>query len=107
MDSKTVKLFVDLGLPEEIVREIEKHLIDIYHDEHRNKINMRYTSLLLYFISQQKCRFPTGIKKSLYIYESELKKDHNNRNKICLSGIIFPNKLRYIIRKQEKKYKKK
>jgi len=47
MDSKTVKLFVDLGLPEEIVREIEKHLIDICHDEHRQKFQINELTYLL------------------------------------------------------------
>jgi hypothetical protein len=37
MDSKTVKLFVDLGLPKEIVLEIDNKLIDIYRKEHHKK----------------------------------------------------------------------
>ncbi len=46
MDSRTVKLFVDLGLPEEIVGEIDSHLIDIYRKEHQKKFRS-----VLYFLS--------------------------------------------------------
>ncbi len=42
MDSRTVKLFVDLGLPEEIVGEIDSHLIDIYRKEHNKKFRLRF-----------------------------------------------------------------
>jgi hypothetical protein len=42
MDSRTVKLFVDLGLPEEIVGEIDSHLIDIYRKEHHKKFRLRF-----------------------------------------------------------------
>jgi hypothetical protein len=37
MDPRTVELFVDLGLPREIVGEIDGHLIDIYRKEHHKK----------------------------------------------------------------------
>ncbi len=37
MDSRTVKLFVDLGLPEEIVKVIDNYLIDNYREEHHKK----------------------------------------------------------------------
>jgi len=40
MDSKTVQLFVNLGLPLEIVILIENHLIDNYRKEHRDNIKI-------------------------------------------------------------------
>ncbi len=37
MDSKIIQLFINLGLPKEVVKEIDNHLLNIYKREHHDK----------------------------------------------------------------------